>query len=176
MTSLVSETVVPAVRAAQTETTPLIDAETQCVFTSYPRLMDNEGRIDAELLKLKRAFGIFKSRMSNIRDHGEARREIELILTNLRGFINKHRREIQHYLAAVVADGHKTAVRNELRSSSNECLVPILEEIDVFKRINLEMGCRRAPLREYRPYVESLDSVRGRLELIRFIEPPTLLE
>ena len=151
------------------------DAHTQMDFTTYPRLMDDAGRIEVELRKIQREVSVFISRMDTIRHHGEARTEIAVFTNKMKSFVSFHRGEIQTYLQAVVTEGHKTAVRKELRDSSNECLMPILNVLDNIRTLNLELGASRGPLRGYRQSLRALEEIRGHLELIRFIEPPTLL-
>ena len=113
--------------------------------------------------------------METIRHHGEARNEIAVFTNKMKSFVSFHRGEIQGYLQAVVAEGHKTGVRKELRDSSNECLMPLLNVLDYIRTLNLELGASRGPLRGYRQSLRALEDIRGLLELIRFIEPPTLL-
>ena len=113
--------------------------------------------------------------MSNVRDHEDACREITQILNMMKNFVAFHRRQIQSYLATVVAEGHRSAVRLELRSSSNECLTPVLTAIEELRRKNIDLGACRGPLREYFPLVGSLDKIKEHIELIQFIEPPQIL-
>ena len=151
------------------------DAHTQMEFTNYPRLMDDAGRIEVELRKTQREVTVFISRMDTIRNHGEARNEIAVFTTKMKSFVSFHRGEIQSYVQAVVAEGHKTAVRKELRDSSKECLMPILNVMDNIRTLTLELCASRGPLRGYRQSLRALEEIRGHLELIKFIEPPTLL-
>ena len=138
-------------------------------------MITDAGLIEVELRKTQREVTVFISRMDTIRNHGEARNEIAVFTTKMKSFVSFHRGEIQAYLQAVVAEGHKTAVRKELRDSSNECLMPIFNVLDNMRTQNLEMGASRGPLRGYRHSFRALEEIRGHLELIRFIEPPTLL-
>ena len=151
------------------------DAHTQMEFTTYPRLMDDAGRIEVELRKTQREVTVFISRMDTIKHHGEARNEIAVFTNKMKSFVSFHRGEIQSYFRAVVAEGHKIADRKELQDSSNECLMPLLNVLDNIRTLNLELGASRGPLRAYRQSPRALEEIRGHLELIRFIEPPTLV-
>ena len=63
------------------------DAASQTQMTIYPQLWDNEGRTRVELGKVRSSLTLFLSRMTRIRDHGEGRREINLITEVLRHFL-----------------------------------------------------------------------------------------
>ena len=143
-------------------------------MTIYPQLWDNEGRTRVELGKVRSSLTFFLSRMTRIRDHGEGRREINLITEVLRHFLKFHRREIGIYLAQV-QEGHRSQVKDELRNSSNECIMPLLEFMDKIKDLNSQMGSCRGPLSEYRTLLVELGDLRGSVELVRFIEPSPLL-
>ena len=52
------------------------DAAIQTQMTVYPQLWDSEGRTRVELGKVRSSLTLFLSRMTNIRDHGEGRTEI----------------------------------------------------------------------------------------------------
>ena len=66
-------------------------------------------------------------------------------------------------------------VKEELRKSSNECIMQILSLMDKFKETNILQTRNRGPLSGYSGLVEQLAEVKGYLELIRFIEPSQLL-
>jgi hypothetical protein len=151
------------------------DSSTQTTESSYPRFWDNEGRTNRELKQLRDAIRAFEVRMTALRGHGEARVEIERLTSTIRDFLAFHRRQIARYLEAVVQEGHKSAVKEELRKSSNECIMPILSLMDKFKETNILQTRNRGPLSGYSGLVEQLAETKGYLELIRFIEPCQLL-
>ena len=159
----------------QTDTTKLVDSSTQAEFSRYPRLWDDEDRMARELLKIQAALTTFISRLSTVRTHYSAMLEITHVYEDLKRFLTFHRHEIQAYMAAIVPEGHRTIVRTELRSRSNDCIMPIFEVIDKIKVDNLNLIATKGPICGYRLHVEELEAERGRLELVRFIEPPKLL-
>lgn len=65
--------------------------------------------------------------MRMIRNYSGAKNEIALITGELQEFVTFHRRKIQDFVTTVVTEGHRGAVKQELRQSSNECPIPLLE-------------------------------------------------
>ena len=125
-------------------------------MTVYPQLWDSEGRTRVELGKVRSSQTLFLSRIMGIWDHREGRTEINRITEVLRQFLKFHCREIGVYLAQV-QEGDRSQVKEELRNSSNECIMPLLEFMDKIKDLNTQMGScstRRVqdpPSRAWRP-------------------------
>jgi hypothetical protein len=161
---------------AQTCTATPVDVSTQTTETKYPKFWDDAGRINNELRCLKAAMKAFDVRMGSLRTHMEARLEISTLTEKLREFLTFHRHQISRYLEAIVAEGHRAAVKDELRNSSNECVMPLLGLMDRFRELNQRVGRNRGRLDVYGSLLAELEEVKGHLELVRFIEPCQLLD
>ena len=112
--------------------------------------------------------------MTRILDHKEGQTEINRITEVLQQFLKFHRREIEVYLAQV-QEGLRSQVKEELRNSSNQCIMPLLEFMDKIKDLNSQMGSCRGPISENRTLLVKLGDLKVSVELVRFIEPSPLL-
>ena len=109
------------------------------------------------------------------RCHEEIRREIEFLAEKVRSFMKYHRTQITNYTQSLVMEGHRQAVSNELRKSSNECLMPLLDILDKMRSKNVQLASVRGPLNNYRGLVDELLECRGLIQLVIQIVPEQLL-
>jgi hypothetical protein len=173
----------PAPTTSQTPDAPLItpspplvtskDEGTQTEFTAYPDFVNDT--IKKEVVQLQRIISALPGRLRMARCHAEVGREIDFIADKIRLYINNHRNQITRYCQAVVLEGHRHAVRDELRKSSNECLMPLLDITDRLKNLNDRLATGRGPLNVYRPLVDELLECRGLIQMIIHIVPQKLL-
>ena len=158
----------------QTAVTSRADAVSQTTETAYPNFWDDDGLIGRELRVLRSLIKSFAQRMASLRSHGEARSEINRLTDGLRNFLTFHRRQITRYVENVVMEGHRAPVKDELRTSSNQCIMPVLSLMDKFRARN-ETLSRGGQLSGYRDLLQELEDTQGHVELVRFIEPCQLL-
>jgi hypothetical protein len=147
--------------------------ETQTTYTMYPEFVNND--IKREVVLLQRVVSAFPGRLRMARCHEEIRREIEFLAEKVRSFMKYHRTQVTNYTQCLVMEGHRQAVSNELRKSSNECLMPLLDILDKMRSKNVQLASVRGPLNSYRGLVDELLECRGLIQLIIQIVPEQLL-
>ena len=113
--------------------------------------------------------------MRTTRYHQDAQNEINTVTGEIKGLLQFHRRQIQLYCQTMVQEGHRAAVKEELRRCGNDCIMPLLEITDRLRALNLELGSSRGPMRDYRPLVIELTNCQGLLQLMLHIEPEQLI-